>query len=155
VNELLRRATDDPLSCSANLVCAVSGAALGCCPATTGVCTALYTTCYNFGDLCDAACEADNAIRKWLVTPPQRLQKSTFSDSVVAAIPPAPFAVPTLSPAAPISTIARLRAGPSSQSSSLPTSTSQRLAVLLFRPHPSLCSLARPLLLLPLPYLRL
>ncbi|KAL8704148.1 MAG: hypothetical protein Q9201_002698 [Fulgogasparrea decipioides] len=46
------------------LTCVNSGAALGCCPNTLAGCTYIYTTCYNRGDDCDAACESDDNIRK-------------------------------------------------------------------------------------------
>lgn len=55
---------DDPLSCSVGLTCVNSGEALGCCTATTGVCTALYTTCINYEDECDQLCQQAPAIRK-------------------------------------------------------------------------------------------
>ncbi|KAL6719709.1 hypothetical protein ACLMJK_001630 [Lecanora helva] len=60
----------NPLSCSADLTCINSLDAVGCCTATTGICTALYTTCANYGDLCDAACQLDPAIRKCDVLEP-------------------------------------------------------------------------------------
>ena len=59
--------TDSILSCSTGLTCVNSGSALGCCTATTGICTALYTTCLNFGDICDTECELDNRILSWYV----------------------------------------------------------------------------------------
>lgn len=55
---------DDPLSCSVGLTCVNSGTALGCCTATTGLCTALYTTCANYGDVCDEECQVNPAIKK-------------------------------------------------------------------------------------------
>ncbi|CAF9909933.1 MAG: hypothetical protein ALECFALPRED_006112 [Alectoria fallacina] len=55
---------DDPLSCSVGLTCVNSGQALGCCTATTGICTALFTTCLNYQDECGQLCQQDSAIRK-------------------------------------------------------------------------------------------
>ncbi|KAK4692670.1 hypothetical protein P7C71_g4577, partial [Lecanoromycetidae sp. Uapishka_2] len=55
---------DTPLSCSVGLTCVNSLEAMGCCTATTGICTALYTTCLNYGDTCGQACQLDPAIRK-------------------------------------------------------------------------------------------
>lgn len=62
---VLTHVPDEPLSCSVGLTCVNSGAALGCCSATTGICTALYTTCSNYLDTCDTRCQQDPAIRKW------------------------------------------------------------------------------------------
>ena len=53
------------LSCNTQDTCARSGAAIGCCPAATGSCDGLYTTCYNYGDACDNACLNNVAIQKW------------------------------------------------------------------------------------------
>lgn len=55
---------DDPLSCSIGLTCVNSGEAIGCCTATTGICSALYTTCVNHQYECDQPCQLDPAIRK-------------------------------------------------------------------------------------------
>ncbi|KAL8689414.1 MAG: hypothetical protein Q9218_004914 [Villophora microphyllina] len=52
------------LSCRAPLTCVNSGAALGCCPNTLAGCTNIYTACYNLGDSCNAACQADDSILK-------------------------------------------------------------------------------------------
>lgn len=64
---VLNSRTGDPLSCRTQYTCAISGGAVGCCPDTTGVCDALYTTCYNYGDTCGSACQLDISIRKWYV----------------------------------------------------------------------------------------
>lgn len=53
---------DDPLSCSIGLTCVNSGEALGCCTSTTGICTALYTTCANYQNECDQLCSDKNIV---------------------------------------------------------------------------------------------
>ena len=60
----MTNSTGDPLLCNAALTCVNSGAAVGCCPNTLPGCTAIYTTCYNYGDICDESCELDDNIRK-------------------------------------------------------------------------------------------
>ncbi len=65
LNARLIQYADDPLTCGFGLTCVNSRGAFGCCTATTGICTDLYTTCANFADPCNEACRLDPAIRKW------------------------------------------------------------------------------------------
>lgn len=61
---LTKIAVDNPLTCRSALTCVKSGTAAGCCSNTLPGCTAVYTTCYDFGVSCDSDCESDHRIRK-------------------------------------------------------------------------------------------
>lgn len=80
---------DDVLSCSSSLSCINRGSAVGCCPSTDGLCTNLYTTCYNYGDTCGSACEANVSILKWYLLPCRfgldRVLMLLFSSSITAS----------------------------------------------------------------------
>ncbi|KAL8659196.1 MAG: hypothetical protein Q9202_007237 [Teloschistes flavicans] len=64
--ELMRRQQNVIYPPPANWCGFIDGdySALGCCPNTLAGCTNIYTTCYNYGAACGAACEADDGIRK-------------------------------------------------------------------------------------------
>ncbi|KAL8978129.1 MAG: hypothetical protein Q9177_006484 [Variospora cf. flavescens] len=55
---------DSPLTCRSSYTCVNSNYAVGCCPNTLTACTNLYTTCHDYGSICDADCEANEKIRK-------------------------------------------------------------------------------------------
>lgn len=74
---------DDPLSCSIGLTCVNSGEAMGCCTATTGICSALYTTCLNYQDECGQLCQSDPAIRKCDVLEPFCGTYAFFGDTTL------------------------------------------------------------------------
>lgn len=64
---LLIDSIGNPLSCSADYTCVNSGAALGCCTATTGTCDNIWTACIDYGNVCDSNCQGDVSIKRWLV----------------------------------------------------------------------------------------
>lgn len=63
---LIEILVDDVLSCAATRNCVYSGTVLGCCGAgLIQTCTNLFTTCANYGDSCNAACQSNYHILKW------------------------------------------------------------------------------------------
>lgn len=54
---------DRSLTCPYSFTCVNSDSYVGCC-SNTRSCTQIFTTCYDFGRICDADCEADDRIRK-------------------------------------------------------------------------------------------
>ncbi|KAL8901861.1 MAG: hypothetical protein Q9207_004993 [Kuettlingeria erythrocarpa] len=54
---------DVPLTCPSSLTCVNSNYYVGCC-SNTRACTKIYTTCYDYGTICDSDCEANDRIRK-------------------------------------------------------------------------------------------
>ena len=64
---LLIESIANPLSCAADMTCINSGAALGCCTATTGTCDNVWTACLDYGIACGSNCQNDVAIKKWSV----------------------------------------------------------------------------------------